>query len=82
MTVRKLLRTNSPTKKDETEEDGYFCSELVAKAYKLCNLLQSKKASSSFWPLDFSQQRNIQLSNGAYFDKEVTVVLNKHRRKN
>jgi hypothetical protein len=78
--VSKLLRSNSPTK--GKEEEGYFCSELVAKAYKLCHLLNSKKASSSFWPIDFSQLRSIKLEKGAYFDRELTVVLNKHRKKN
>ena len=38
------------------EDRGFFCSELVAKAYKTVGLLEPKRASSKYWPVDFSQK--------------------------
>ncbi len=40
-------------------EEGYFCSELVAKCLKLCGLLATKKASSCFWPANFTEEKNL-----------------------
>lgn len=38
----------------ENEDRGYFCSELVAKAYKSSGLLDEKKSCGRYWPVDFS----------------------------
>ena len=38
---------------------GFFCSELVAKAYKCCGIMQpTDEASSNFWPADLSSNKN------------------------
>ena len=47
--------------KKESEEDlegkgEYFCSELVAKAYKLLGLIDPSKSSNSYWPVDFTDR--------------------------
>lgn len=59
-----LMRKNTVTKK--TNEKGleqidkdrtFFCSELVAKAYKMCEIMQpTEMASSNFLPGDFSEK--------------------------
>jgi hypothetical protein len=61
------------------DDEGFFCSELVAKFFKKCKLLDTQKESCSFWPVDFCEEKSIQLTGGAYLDKEITIVLNKHR---
>ncbi|EAS05485.2 PH domain protein (macronuclear) [Tetrahymena thermophila SB210] len=65
----------------EKDPQEYFCSELVAKFLKNVDLLPQDKAASSYWPISFSQQKNLQLLLGAYLGDEVTIVLDKHRNK-
>ncbi len=54
--LRKLLKRNSfvNDKKNKNgksrHDDGYFCSELVAKAYKIAGILPAKKSACSYWP--------------------------------
>ena len=43
------------------QERGFFCSELVACAYKFMNLLPKKKASSKYWPGTFSKEKKLPL---------------------
>jgi hypothetical protein len=38
------------------EERGFFCSELIAKAYKECGILSTDSASCQFFPTDFSKE--------------------------
>ena len=47
------------------EERGYFCSELVAKALKSVGLLDEKKSSGRYWPVDFSEKNGLELKRGA-----------------
>ena len=47
------------------EERGYFCSELVAKALKSIGLLDEKKSSGRYWPVDFSEKNGLELKRGA-----------------
>lgn len=66
--VIKLMRKSSD---DDVEKakNGYFCSELVAKIYKLTGLLDKQKASSQYWPIDFTEASEMTLLNGAYLDR-------------
>lgn len=54
----KLIRKTSG---EEESERGYFCSELVAKVYKELGLLEKEKASSSYWPVDFTARGGLNL---------------------
>jgi len=47
------------------EERGYFCSELVGKALKSVGLLDEKKSSGRYWPVDFAEVSGLQLLRGA-----------------
>jgi hypothetical protein len=45
-----------PGGKAETEarkNQGYFCSELVAAAYKKIGVLEANKSSAQYWPGNF-----------------------------
>jgi hypothetical protein len=55
---------------DDTE--GYFCSQLVAAAYKTLGLITSEAPSSGFWPGDFSSERSLELQ-GAYLCEEQVI---------
>lgn len=56
-------------------DKGFFCSELVAKAYKTCDLLTDNKPSSSYWPITFS--KNLKLKSPSYLGDIHTIILNK-----
>lgn len=43
----------------------YFCSELIASAYKCLDLLPKNIAASQYWPGTFSSKGNLQLMNGS-----------------
>ena len=79
----KLLRKNSldpvkESKKKKPQSKGYFCSELIAAAYKHVKLIDKKLASSQYWPGTFSSEKNLKLLNGASLHRERSVVLIRH----
>jgi len=41
------------------EDRKFFCSELIAKAYKLMGLIKSDISSSNFFPCDFSSKKDL-----------------------
>ena len=50
-------------------DKSFFCSELVASAYKRIGILDPDKAASSYWPGDFSTEKKsneVKLLRGAY----------------
>lgn len=77
----KLLQFESDFNWETVKEDrGYFCSELIAKALKSIGLLDEKKSSGRYWPVDFSEKSGVQLKKGAKLGSEQTVILNKHTK--
>ena len=56
----------------------FFCSELIAKAYKCCNILKDSTIhSSTYNPSDFSSARNtLDLVDGASLSNEMIVITN------
>ena len=57
---------------------GFFCSELVAKAYKYTGIMEpTEDSSSNFNPVHFSSDyQTIKLIEGANFSKEKLIVIN------
>lgn len=45
-----------------TSDKSYFCSELVASAYKCMGLLPKEIAASQYWPGTFSNKGGLQLT--------------------
>ena len=79
----KLMRKNSidpskENKKNKIQSKGYFCSELIAAAFKHVNLLDKKLSSSQYWPGTLSSEKNIKLLGGASLMRERSVVLLRH----
>ena len=56
----------------------FFCSELIAKAYKCCNILKDSEIhSSTYNPSDFSSARNtLDLVDGVTLSNEMIVITN------
>jgi len=65
---------------DETQ-DGYFCSQLVAAAYKELGVLSSAEKTTSYWPGSFSDQAasSIRLI-GAALSPEIQVFLTEEEK--
>ena len=72
----KLIRKSSEDEQHNTR--GYFCSQLVAKVYKILGLLDSEKASRNYWPVDFTMRGGINLLKSAFLGSERPIILNKH----
>ncbi|WP_207063995.1 YiiX/YebB-like N1pC/P60 family cysteine hydrolase [Motiliproteus sp. SC1-56] len=90
MALRASLR-NKPYEKNEieliksaydgpwghNEEDlsSLFCSELVAEAYQCLGLISSKLSSNEFTPKDFTEEKKLELAQGASLSKEIAVTI-------
>lgn len=55
--------------------DSFFCSELVAAAYKELGMLPPDKASGQYWPVSFAQEKNLQLLKGAKLGIEMLINI-------
>lgn len=45
-------------------EESFFCSELVASAYKAIGILPEDAVTSKFWPGDFADNKKLELVAG------------------
>ena len=52
----------------------------IGKALKSVGLLDEKKSSGRYWPVDFAEVGGLELKKGAYLGAEETVLLNKHTK--
>lgn len=52
-------------KRETNGNEGYFCSELVASAYKKAGILPSDVPSSNYWPGNFAGERPLFLINAS-----------------
>ena len=77
---------NSTIGKAKLIEDGraFFCSELVAKAYKVCGIMrQTNEACTNFLPGDLSSAKNrFNLVDGATLDNEQLILTDTMYEKN
>jgi len=64
------------------DDRTFFCSELVAKAFKETGIMQNDdRSSSSFYPKDFASDisendKHLNLMPGVTIDQEMDIVLN------
>ena len=75
----KLLRRRSSEENAEIQND-FFCSELVAKAYKRFGILDKKKGSNSYWPVDFTDRGGLALEGEGYLGFEKLIILKRHMK--
>lgn len=77
ITLEKLFMFSSTLKKSpEEEKQDFFCSELAARLYKELGLLDEKKASSSYYPVDFSEKGGMRLLRSARLEQERVIAFN------
>lgn len=82
LSLKKLLKRTSlgPEKiqknlKPGAQEEGFFCSELVAAAYKAVGLLDPFVASSRYLPVSFSQKKALKLLRDSSLSSEYALAL-------
>jgi hypothetical protein len=63
------------TYKDANKYESFFCSELVAAAYKASGLVSYSKSCSQYWPISFSDKESIDFLNGAKLEAQVDIVF-------
>lgn len=74
MTIIKKKGQEEPiVEKDRT----FFCSELVAKAFKVCGVMQpTDEACSNFLPIDFTtESKRLKLVAGAKLSNEMQISI-------
>lgn len=76
MNLVKICRTKS--KRDAAEEikenKSYFCSELIASAYKRIGLLPEDVSATQYWPSAFSARANMELmKENAWLGEEYLI---------
>lgn len=79
ISLNKLFTFTSVLKRDVEEDKSktYFCSELVARLYKELGLLDEEKASTQYYPVDFSDKIRLKLHReGAYLEPERLIAFN------
>ena len=73
-----LFRKKSIAQDGEGIEDReFFCSELIAKAFKETGLLNTEQSSCQFMPSTFSKEgmKNFKLEQGARFGEELMITF-------
>eukprot|EP01017_Pseudomicrothorax_dubius_P016314 TRINITY_DN1850_c0_g1_i8.p1 TRINITY_DN1850_c0_g1~~TRINITY_DN1850_c0_g1_i8.p1 ORF type:complete len:269 (-),score=51.52 TRINITY_DN1850_c0_g1_i8:111-917(-) len=74
ISAQKLVNTMSIIAKNESFEGRtFFCSELVAAAYKRVGLLPAEISSTQYWPGSFSTERTLPMQMGAYLGPEIRI---------
>lgn len=61
----------------DIEQRQFFCSELIAKAYKECGLLATDNACCQFFPADFSKENasKLKLEREAKLGDELMIMF-------
>lgn len=62
-----------PTANQKKKYDSFFCSQLVAAAYKHVGILPKELSTTQYWPVTFSQKQNLQLTGGAKLGIEMLI---------
>lgn len=74
VSAEKLLKKESLVLDGEDFKDRtFFCSELVAAAYKRLGLLPKDRSSTQYWPGSFSMEEDLNLLDGAALSQEYLL---------
>jgi len=76
----KMMRRKSVAV-SKLSERTFFCSEVVAKAYKECGILREDCPSSAYTPAMFDESNNLQLLRGCRLLKEQKITFVKKTEK-
>lgn len=61
------------TEQEDFSNRTFFCSELVAAAYKRLGLLPKNVSSTQYWPGSFSYEHEMTLEGGATLGQEYLI---------
>ena len=75
LSVSKLAKGGTPAEEGAPAdgETGFFCSELVAHAYKTLGLLPDERPAAGYWPVDFGEASKLALQRGATLGEEQFI---------
>lgn len=74
LNASKILRKRDDDDANVKKEDkSYFCSELVASAYKSLGLLPKDMSSAQYWPGSFSSRSGLKLLDGSHLEDEQII---------
>ena len=62
-------------------DSTYFCSELVASAYKNMGILPKDISASQYWPGSFSNSGKLELLENARLENEVVIDFSSENQK-
>lgn len=63
------------TREDAISKREFFCSELIATAYIIMELLSEKVSPSQYFPVHFSKDKTLDWQKGAYLGNEYLVNI-------
>jgi hypothetical protein len=71
LSAAKIFKKTCEVDEDTFNGDkSYFCSELVASAYRCLGLLPKDVPASQYWPGNFSNKGGLKLQNNAWLEDE------------
>ena len=77
---RHSLNRKSQDAAPDNDNREFFCSELIAKAYKEAGLIVQEQASWAYMPADFSKQgKRLKLEKDAKLSEEVMISFNEEQ---
>ncbi|CAD8075791.1 unnamed protein product [Paramecium primaurelia] len=75
LTVKKLI-TDKSVMIASSEKNTYFCSQLIAQAYKKTGILQTELSATQFWPGSFSNEKQDLILTNAKLSDEYLIGFN------
>merc|ERR1712039_362431 len=78
LTVGKLMQRNSISQGGAATDDAYFCSQLVAEALKVLEVIPRGTSSTQFWPstFDVRQDPPIVTTEDSSLENQLTIDFN------
>merc|ERR1712060_866571 len=75
LTVGKLMQRDSVSRGGEANDQAFFCSQLVAEALKVLEVIPRGQSSTQFWPSTFDCQKKppIQTTADSRLDNQLTI---------
>ena len=80
ISLNKIFMFNSVLNraKEDEEKKTYFCSELAARLYKELGLFDEEKASTRYYPVDFSEKVSLKfVKKGVSLSNEIVIAFNR-----
>ncbi|CAK74538.1 unnamed protein product (macronuclear) [Paramecium tetraurelia] len=70
--IKRFTKSSESIDDLEKEDKTFFCSELIAAAYKKMGIIDANRCAASYWPGIFAQNSKLQLTKG-YLKQELLI---------